>query len=119
MERPTCPGCGAPLDPIVLIGPQPPWACNKNCQRAWWTAELRHRADYDPLQRSFGRKWREVQRESEIEGLTASIRGCSFTVEMVALIPQQALDAIASKLPAQSAVRDAITAKKNQGQGMR
>ncbi len=40
---PTCPRCGAQLEPVALDPQTAPWLCalaNNGCAHGWWNAEL-------------------------------------------------------------------------------
>lgn len=60
--QPTCPICGADLQPVLLGPDSPPWVCVGD-SRAWWPSELveEYRKDFNPVLREFrGKARREL-----------------------------------------------------------
>jgi hypothetical protein len=88
--QPTCPRCESTLYPIVLDPDSAPWFCAR-CRRAWWVAELRERAAYQPLRDDFGfgeGQW-AIDRAVETERQEAHARGSSCRPDQLSLLSTQ------------------------------
>ena len=88
--QPTCPRCESTLYPIVLDPDSAPWFCAR-CRRAWWVAELRERAAYQPLRDDFGFGEGQcaIDRAVETERQEAHARGSSCRPDQLSLLSTQ------------------------------
>ena len=102
---PTCPECGATLQPVALDPDTPPWLCPIS-HLGWWVCELETpmRSEWHSPTRAFSHKVTPALREAvRQERADAAVLGTSARPDQLSRLPLSALQnlqtTLAAKIP--------------------